>query len=97
MALRRRFSEEFKREAVGLTRLPGANVSQIVQNLGIGSNLLFRWRRKLDAPRKRAFVCVGVARGQEILVLERQLAQVTRKRDFFFHDDSSLIVRWTGP
>ncbi len=25
MAQRRKFSEEFKREAVGLTRLPGAN------------------------------------------------------------------------
>lgn len=27
MAQRRKFSEEFKREAIGLTRLPGANVA----------------------------------------------------------------------
>jgi transposase len=42
MRQRRKFSEEFKREAVGLTHLPDANVSQIAQDLGIGSNLLWR-------------------------------------------------------
>ena len=31
-AERKRYSEEFKREAVGLTRLPGANVSQPMGN-----------------------------------------------------------------
>ena len=47
MAQQRKFSEEFKREAVDLTRLPCANVSQIAQDLGIDGNLLFRWRREL--------------------------------------------------
>ena len=95
MAKRRKFSEEFKREAVGLTRLPGANVSQIAQDLGIGSNLLFRWRRELDAHGKKSFVGAGVARDQEILALKRQLARVTKERDFlrdaaaFFAKESS--------
>lgn len=66
MAQRRKFSEEFKREAVGLTRLPGANVSQ-AQDLGIGSNLLWRWRRELDTHGKKSFVGAGVARDEEIL------------------------------
>jgi transposase len=33
MSKRRKFSDEFKREAVGLTRQPGANVSQIAATL----------------------------------------------------------------
>jgi transposase len=46
-ATKRKFSEEFKREAVGLTRQPNANISQIAQDLGIGSNLLWRLLKKI--------------------------------------------------
>ena len=42
MQQRRKYSEEFKREAVGLTRLPGANVSQIARDVGIRPNQLHR-------------------------------------------------------
>lgn len=95
MAQRRKFSEEFKREAVGLTRLPGANVAQIAQDLGVGSNLLWRWRRELEVHGKQSFVGAGVARDQELLALKRQLAKVTKERDFlrdaaaFFAKESS--------
>jgi len=34
MCKRRKFSDEFKREAVGLTRQPCANVSQIARDVG---------------------------------------------------------------
>jgi transposase len=47
MAKRRKFSEEFKREAVQLTYQPGASVSQVARDIGVGSNLLFRSRREL--------------------------------------------------
>ena len=55
MAQRRKYSEEFKREAVGLIRQPGANVTQIAKELGVRSNLLFRWRREVDVVGKKAF------------------------------------------
>ncbi|KRG71003.1 transposase [Pseudoxanthomonas dokdonensis] len=95
MAQRRKFSEEFKREAVGLIRLPCANVSQIAQDLGVGANLLWRWRRELDKHCKKSFVGAGVARDEEILALKRQSARVTKARDFlrdaaaFFAKESS--------
>ena len=95
MAQRRKFSEEFKREAVGLSRLPGANVARIAQDLGVGSNLLWRWRRELDKHGKKSFTGAGVARDEEILALKRQLAKVTKERDFlrdaaaFFAKESS--------
>ena len=39
MQQRRKFSEEFKREAVSLARQPDANVAQIAEELGIGAEL----------------------------------------------------------
>ena len=81
MAKRRKYSEEFKREAVNLTRQPDAGVSQVARDIGVGSNLLFRWRRELEGDGK-AFTGSGVARDQEFLALKRELAKVKRERDF---------------
>ena len=49
MEKRRKYSEEFKREAVGLTRQPGASVSEVGRDIGVGANLLFRWQREFDS------------------------------------------------
>ena len=81
MTKRRKYSEEFKREAVQLTRQPGASVSQIARDIGVGSNLLFRWRRQLEGE-GNPFPGSGVARDQELLALKRELAKVKRERDF---------------
>ena len=81
MAKRRKYSEEFKREAVGLTRQPGASVSQVARDIGVAANLLFRWQRQLEEESK-AFPGSGVARDQELLALKRELAKVKRERDF---------------
>lgn len=95
MQQRRKFREEFKREAVGLTRQADATVSQIAQDLGIGANLLWRWRRQLEQDGNKPFPGVGVARDQEVLALKRELARVKKERDFlrdaaaFFAKESS--------
>ena len=82
MQQRRKYSEEFKREAVGLTRLPGANVSQIARDVGIRPNQLHRWRRELDGGGAKAFPGAGTARDQELLALKLELARVKKERDF---------------
>jgi transposase len=64
MAKRKKYSEEFKREAVGLTRQPGASVSQIAQDIGVNANQLCRWRVELESSGKKAFPGAGVARDQ---------------------------------
>jgi transposase len=51
---RRRFSKEFKREAVRLVRESGKNLSQIARELGIGNGLLSTWRDELEAEKKTA-------------------------------------------
>lgn len=92
---KKRYSDEFKREAVGLTRQPGASVSQVARDIGVSTNQVFRWRRELDAHGKQAFTGPGVARDQEVLALKRELARVKKERDFlrdaaaFFAKESS--------
>jgi transposase len=95
MQQQKKYSDEFKREAVGLTRLPGANVSQIARDVGIRPNQLHRWRRELDASGKKAFPGAGTPRDQEMLALKLELARVKKERDFlrdaaaFFAKESS--------
>ena len=66
MAQRRRFSTEYKREAVAMIESPGVSVSQIAVDLGIGVNVLGRWRRELDKERDQAFPGHGRPREEEL-------------------------------
>jgi transposase len=91
MAKRRKFSEEFKREAVNLSRQTNASVSQVARDIGVGAGDLFRWRREFEKGGK-AFPGSGVPRDQELLVLKRELAKVKRERDFL-RDAAAFFAR----
>ncbi len=82
MGRRRKFSAEFKREAVALTAEPDVSVAQVARGLGIGANLLGRWRRELHADGTKAFRGPGVARDEEVARLKRDLARIHRERNF---------------
>ena len=45
---RRRYSREFKREAVELLNRSGSSALQVSQELGIDHTMLCRWRRELE-------------------------------------------------
>lgn len=62
MSKRRKFSDEFKREAVGLARQPGAQLSQVARDNGVGAGVLGRWRRELETDKAKAFTRSGVPR-----------------------------------
>jgi transposase-like protein len=49
MVRRRKFSDEYKREAVRLATQPGVTKSQVAQELGINANLLGWWCRDYAA------------------------------------------------
>ena len=74
---RRRFTEEFKAEAVQML-MDGHTASSVCERLGLsGSNLLYRWRRELV--RQGGSTAVGLeARVRE---LESELKRVERERD----------------
>ena len=82
MAQRRRFSAEYKREAVAMLQSPGVSVSQIAAELGVGANVLGRWRRKLRQEPDQTFRGQGRPRDEELGLLRRELARVTKERDF---------------
>jgi transposase len=81
MAQRRRFSAEYKREAVAMLDTPGVSVSQIAAELGIGANILGRWRREVRQKPVQAFPGRGRPREEELGHLRRELARVTKERD----------------
>ncbi|MBU8909686.1 MAG: transposase [Desulfobacterales bacterium] len=43
---RRKFDQDFKRNAVLLCSEPGRSVTGAAENLDIGKDLLYRWRRE---------------------------------------------------
>ena len=69
MQQRKRYSEEFKREAVGLTRLPGASVSQIARDLGNGVVLVDDSYNANPASLDAAMDALVAAAGEGWLVL----------------------------
>ena len=95
MAKRRKYSAEFKREAVQLANHPGVTKSQIARELGINSNMLGRWCRQLKTEGSKVFVGKGYARDDEMARLKRELARVKKERNFlkeaaaFFAKESS--------
>ena len=82
MVQKRRFSAEYKREAVAMLESPGVSVSQIAAELGIGATVLGRWRRELRQESAQAFVGQGRPRDENLAFLRRELARVTKERDF---------------
>ena len=82
MAKRRKFSDEYKREAIRLALQPGVTKSQVGRELGIGANLLGRWCRDAAANGAAAFPGPGHPRDEEIASLRRELARAKKERDF---------------
>jgi len=82
MVQRRRFSAEYKREAVAMLDAPGVSVGQIAAELGIGATVLGRWRQELRQESAQAFVGQGRPRDENLALLRRELARVTKERDF---------------
>ncbi|GAA0683367.1 hypothetical protein GCM10009104_05600 [Marinobacterium maritimum] len=95
MTQRRKYSAEFKREAVALTRQPGVSCRQIALEIGVNPNVLSRWRREADETTDKAFKGSGSPRDEELARLKRELARVKKERDFlreaavFFAKESS--------
>jgi transposase len=82
MGSRRKYSTEFKQEAVQLASQAGVSVAQVARDLGIQPNMLTRWRRESATAGPKAFRGQGIPRDQELAQLKRDLGRVTRERDF---------------
>ena len=80
---RRRYTEEFKREAVRWVRESAHPVAHVARDLGIPDNVLYRW-----AAQHRQAEAHGTTRAaqrteaEELTRVKRELARVTQERDF---------------
>lgn len=82
MSTRRKYSAEFKREAVVLANQPGVTKAQIGRDLGVNPNMITRWQRELESNGTKAFLGQGVARDEEMATLKRENARLKKERDF---------------
>lgn len=74
---RRRFTDEFKAEAVQML-LDGHSAGSICQRLGLSSpNILYRWKRELIRRGGSAAACLD----GRVRELEAELRRVERERD----------------
>ena len=92
MQQRRKYSREYKQEAVRLTNEPGVTLSQIARELGINAGLLGKWRKQTKAEGSTAFRGQGHARDEEMAALKRELARVRKERDFL-KDAAAFFAR----
>jgi len=79
---RRKYSEEYKQEAVALTKVPGATITGVARDLGINGHMLGRWRKLLEEHGEKAFPGQGHARDEELMQLKRENARLRKERDF---------------
>ncbi|EOD8830733.1 transposase [Pseudomonas aeruginosa] len=68
MSTRKRYSPEFKREAIELVRSSGASCRQVSLEIGVAPNLLTRWVRGSQSDGERPFSAREVREMRNLLV-----------------------------
>ena len=81
MGTRRRYTTEFKAEAVRLVASSGQPVSQIARELGVNEQTLHNWKRQATTSDGTGVDPDHFAQQEENRRLRRELARVTEERD----------------
>jgi transposase len=76
MRVNKQYDDEFKREAIRLTKEGGKSVAAIARDLGISSSTLHGWRYKSVETKTGEIIT-----DSEITRLKRELANVKMERD----------------
>jgi len=94
----KRYSAEFKREAILRASEEGITDAAVCAELGISTRQFRRWRDELQLLGNDAFPGQGRSRDEELTALKRELAKVKKERDFlkeaaaYFARESKLSV-----
>ena len=80
---RRQFDRAYKAEAVRLITEEHRPVAAVARDLGIGENMLHRWKQQFTDHRESAFVGTGhqSAEQMELRRLQRENADLREERD----------------
>ena len=83
VSTRRRYTEEFKREAVRLVWESAHPVAQVARDLGIPENVLYRWRAQHQQAETHGTTrATQRAEAETLTRVKREWARVTQERDF---------------
>jgi transposase len=80
---RRKFSREFKVEAVRLVRERGVSAAHAARDLGVHENVLRKWVKELAAASADAFPGHGQMKPEQLEIdrLRREVAKLKAERD----------------
>lgn len=78
---RRRFTKEFKEQAVELMSSSDKSVAEIAEELGVRTDQLYRWKRSLETDSSQAFRGNGKARYDELAEARKEIARLKEERD----------------
>jgi transposase len=80
MTKKRRYADEFKREAVRLVNEQGYTQAEAARSLGINANLIQRWRRKF-AQENPETETMSETEHQELKRLREEVRRLRMERD----------------
>jgi len=86
MALKRKYTREFKIEAVRMVTEKGMKQREVAKDLGVNAQVLHRWVKEYRSKAREAFPGIGNAdmkdhKDQQIFDLKKQLERITMERD----------------
>jgi len=80
---RKKFSREFKLEAVNLIRERGVSIARAARDLDINVNMLRRWAKEFGSDPKHAFPGLGQMKPEQLEIdrLRKEVAKLKAERD----------------
>ena len=78
---RKRYTKEFKLEAIRLLESGTKPGHEIERDLGIGKGQIYRWRQQLSQDGARAFPGNGKSRDEELAALRKENKELREERD----------------
>ncbi|MFH1367602.1 MAG: transposase [Elusimicrobiota bacterium] len=100
---RKRYSREFKMEAVRRTQVTGKSVAEVARELEIPVHHLYKWRTEVDRKETEAFPNTGHSTpNEELEALRRENKRLREERDIlkksliYFAKDASKDIGSSG-
>lgn len=95
---RRRYSREFRRDAVGLVRASGRSVRSVAQELGVNDGTLGAWIREAAQARDggRTKEVTGLNGDEEMRQLRRRVAELETEREILKRALAFWVKESTG-
>jgi len=78
---RKKYTKEFKLDAIRLLESGTKPGHEIERDLGIGSGQIYRWRSQFKEDGARSFPDNGKARDEELAALRKEVKELREERD----------------